>query len=110
MQQFPERKKIRLPLNTYAQGNTFSIAITTYKRYPWFQLYPELAEKFTQLCIEEVEKREASLYAWCIMPDHIHILLQDKSIIAFVRAIKGEANPDSTKKGTRASAAATQLL
>jgi len=93
MKHLPQRKRIRLPHNTYAQENVFSITITTSARYPWFQLYPDLVKKFIQLCIEKAKKCEASLYAWCIMPDHIHILLQDKNIISFVRAIKGKLTP-----------------
>ena len=100
MQHLPERKKIRLPHNTYKQGNAFSITITTSGRYPWFQLYPNLAVKFIQLCIEEAEKREASLFAWCVMPDHVHLLLTPLyswNLSKILQGIKGYTSREINK-------------
>jgi len=75
------------------QGNAFSITIATSERYPWFQLYPKFSDKVVQLLIEMGTERETILYSWCIMPDHVHILLQDKDIINFVRLLKGRLTP-----------------
>jgi len=93
MPPFPERKNIRLPAATYTKGHAFSITIATLNRYPWFRLYPSLAEKLMDALNETAKKRESALFAWCIMPDHIHLLLQDFDITGFVRIIKGGLTP-----------------
>jgi len=38
-------------------------------------------------------ERGTDLYAWCIMPEHLHLLVQDADLIAFVRLVKGRATP-----------------
>lgn len=93
MKELPKRKKIRLSGRAYLKGDAFSITIATSERYPWFQLYPELSDKVIQLLIEMGTERKAILNSWCIMPDHAHILLQDKDIIDFVRTFKGRLTP-----------------
>ena len=37
--------------------------------------------------------RGSELYVWCIMPDHVHLLLQDRNVIDFVRLFKGKLVP-----------------
>jgi putative transposase len=93
MNEFPNRKKIRLQEKAYEQGHVFSIVISTAQRYPWFEVHPELAEKISNLIVEIASQREAEIYAWCVMPDHVHFLLSDKNIIDFVRLIKGRLTP-----------------
>ena len=34
-----------------------------------------------------------NIYAWCIMPDHIHLLLHGNDIVDFVRLFKGKMTP-----------------
>ena len=62
-------------------------------RFPWFSTYAELSEETVQLLIQLASDRGSMLYAWCIMPDHIHLLLQDTNIIDFVRLFKGKLVP-----------------
>ena len=35
------------------------------------------------------------IYALCIMPDHVHFLLQGKGIVDFVRQFKGKLTPQA---------------
>lgn len=90
MEPLPKRKAIRLPGNVYTQGNAFFITIATADRHPWFQLYASLAESLVQLIKKTAQQRNAVIYAWCVMPDHCHILLQDSHITDFVRLVKGK--------------------
>jgi len=92
------RKKIRLPHSVYHEGCVFFITIGTYKRYPWFRLYPELAHLNIELLRELGGNRGTILYAWCIMPNHIHLLLQDNDIMVFVRLFKGKMTPKAFAK------------
>ncbi|MBU2498458.1 MAG: transposase, partial [Proteobacteria bacterium] len=66
-------------------------------RHPWFGLYPNLAEQAIHLLREMVLARQSKLYAWCIMPDHVHLLLQDESILEFMRLFKGRVTPRASK-------------
>jgi REP-associated tyrosine transposase len=90
MNLFLERKKIRLPKAVYQVGLPFSITIGTFERYPWFQRYRELAGAAVELLNAIAGCRETTLYAWCIMPDHVHLLVESKDVIAFIRLFKGQ--------------------
>src|SRR4030042_3593152 len=93
MKELPKRKKIRLPHAAYCDGQVFFITIGTYERYPWFHLYPELTGMSMQLLREIAVSRRSKLYAWCFMPDHVHLLLQDTDVLEFVRLFKGKLAP-----------------
>ena len=93
MKRLRGRKHIRLPRPVYRKGHAFSITIGTHQRYPWFRLYPALADSGVHLLGDLGASRETALYCWCIMPDHIHFLLQDRDIVDFVRLFKGRMTP-----------------
>jgi putative transposase len=50
-----------------------------------------------ELLPEMVGARNAVLFSWCIMPDHLHFLLQDKDVIDFVRIFKGRLTPEARR-------------
>lgn len=89
MQTTRTRKNIRLSAEAYQRGHAFSITIATFERYPWFRLYSELADMVNLLLLNMSRERETVLFAWCVMPDHLHVLFQDRDIIDFVRVLKG---------------------
>ena len=93
MRDLSTRKRIRLSGDVYQKGYVFSITIASYQRYPWFSLYPELADSAMPLFADMVQARQAVLFSWCIMPDHLHLLLKDKDIVDFVRLFKGRLTP-----------------
>ena len=97
MKDLSRRKRIRLPGDIYHQGYAFSITITTYQRYPWFGLYPELASMAMELLPQMVKARHAVCFSWCIMPDHLHLLLQDRDVIGFARVFKGRLTPEARR-------------
>ena len=93
MEHFPVRKRIRLPLPVYTQGHAFFITIATHQKYPWFSLYPKLGDAVIQIIRDLASVRGTKVYAWCIMPDHIHLLVQDHEVVSFVRLFKGRLTP-----------------
>lgn len=97
---FPVRTKIRLPLDVYREGHCFFITITTKDRHPWFAIHPELADEMARIIGYTAQQRASELYAWCVMPDHLHLLVIDPDIIAMVRAIKGRVTPFARRFGT----------
>jgi REP element-mobilizing transposase RayT len=97
VQGLPTRKRIRLSNSVYQQGHAFSITITCDGRYPWFRLYRRLAAMVVELLLNFAKRRETVLYAWCTMPDHIHMLLQDKDVVELVRLLKGRLTPEARR-------------
>jgi putative transposase len=97
MQDIPTRKRIRLSNSAYRQGHAFSITIAPDGRYPWFRLYRRLSAKVVELLVDFAKTRETVLYAWCVMPDHIHMLVEDKDVVGLVRLLKGRLVPDARR-------------
>ena len=93
MKTVPTRKKIRLSRDSYAQGHAFFLTINTYMKYPWFRIYPYSADEAIQLLRHMASKRKSKLFAWSIMPDHIHLLLKDSHVVDFVQLFKGRMAP-----------------
>ena len=93
MSRFPLRKKIRLPASVYDQGHAFFITISTHHKYPWFSRYPSLCQASVQLIKDLSSAHKLKIFAWCIMPDHIHLLIQGINIIDFIRLFKGKLTP-----------------
>jgi putative transposase len=72
----PRRQRIRLDGPIYAlDGQVFSVTIGTSPRAPIFQ-----SEEYGLACVRLLEDlRQAhgnSVYAYCLMPDHVHLLLE----------------------------------
>ena len=97
MERFPVRKKIRLPLLVYSLGHPFFITATRHRKHPWFALHPRLCKAAIQILRHLASVRETSIYAWCIMPDHAHLLLQDDEVVEFIRMFKGRMTPAARK-------------
>lgn len=90
--EYPHRKRIRLSPAVYRiPSQPFSITLCVAGRRPVFGS-PECA----RLAVEILETLSAAsgvqLRAYCVMPDHIHILLspnEDIGVVEFVRLFKG---------------------
>ncbi len=93
MPDFPQRKSFRLPSEIYDTDFIFFVTINTADRYPWFETWPELAEKAEQSLRDIARQRGSDLFAWCIMPEHVHILLRDENLVDFIRLFKGRLVP-----------------
>jgi putative transposase len=94
MDNFPVRKRIRLALDVYKQRNAFSVTIRTHEGYPWFLLHDELPKRCIRL-FSSVPDSVARLYAWCVMPNHVHLLLDAGDLIGFVRIFKGKMSREA---------------
>ncbi len=69
------RKRIRLAPSTYTGRNWYFLTACTQHRAPFFN-QPPLAESMVQILITAAAHRNFLLHAWCVMPDHVHILCQ----------------------------------
>jgi REP element-mobilizing transposase RayT len=81
MHRHPIRKNIRLPLPVYDQSHAFSITIATHDKHPWFHLHPDLSKAAIPIMRNSASAMKIKIYAWCLMPDHVHFLLQGKGVV-----------------------------
>jgi putative transposase len=86
-------KRIRLPLAIYQQERIVFVTISTHNRQKWFLDFPDLAKDASNIFVKIARERSSSIYAWCIMPDHVHLLVGDDNIVSFVRTFKGRLVP-----------------
>ena len=77
----------------YRQGHAFLVTVGTWDRHRWFGIYPELPSAFADIVVETAAQRGSQVFAWCAMPDHVHLLVQDADVIDFVRLVKGRMTP-----------------
>lgn len=99
----PERKYPRQSLFVYRQGLPVSITLCSAKRRP-ILTGPQISQALQSLISEGAETESIDVIAWCIMPDHIHVLLAPKvggDVIAWVKTFKGRATVAARKLGTR---------
>jgi len=89
---YPRRKTIRLPGAAYADPSAVcSITIVTRERLRFFE-DDSLAAACMALLADEPLQGRASIHAYCLMPDHLHLLLSPasgSSLVDFVREFKG---------------------
>jgi len=89
------RKQIRLPLDVYQKERVYYLTICTHQRQPWFAGSNGLARSFAHHLVALAHERKAELFAWCVMPDHGHLLIQGSDLIALVRLLKGRVAQDA---------------
>ncbi len=67
------------------------IIIGTYKKKPIF-----LRNKYAEILIEEIKKFEDPIVAWCLMPDHLHLLFnpdgRETNLLEIIKSIKGKSS------------------
>lgn len=88
-----KRKYTRLKnREIYSQvGVIAHVIIGTFDKRPYFE-QRELAQRLCQVLIETAKENRIKIYAYCIMPDHVHLLFESSEsmgVIEFVRYIKG---------------------
>jgi len=72
----PERKRIRLPADAYlVPGSAWLVTIGTHERGAFFT-DSDLAKLVARIIQDRCAARGAVLAAFCLMPDHAHLLLQ----------------------------------
>jgi putative transposase len=83
-----ERKRIRLERGRYRGRGLFFLTFCTADREPIF-VSAELAEWMVRRLRELAVRYSFQLHAWCLMPDHLHVLIAgalDTSDIMFFAA------------------------
>ncbi len=83
-------KQIRLDHEAYEQGTPFSVTIATARRQQLFT-NAELVQSCLQSLGVAAKRYRATVFAYCFMPDHLHLLLslpEGSNLITFIRHFK----------------------
>jgi REP element-mobilizing transposase RayT len=83
------RKRIRLAEENYNRDHAFYLTACTEERKEWFRDHPGLAKECENKLITLAGQRSSDLFAWCVMPDHVHVLIRDRNPIEYIRLVKG---------------------
>ena len=99
---YPQRKRTRLEQSLYADVSSIcSVTICTRSRAPVFQ-HRAFAAGCIDLLVSHAKNGEVRLHAYCLMPDHLHLLIspsEQESIIDFVREFKAISTRMSWQHG-----------
>ncbi|MBC8279022.1 MAG: transposase [FCB group bacterium] len=99
-------KKIRLPLDIYSEENRPCAITICAKDGRDIFLSVDFVNEVSLLLINESQTHKMLLYAFCIMPNHIHIIIaasENISIIDWIQRIKGKITKISWKYGFQGS-------
>lgn len=87
----PQRKTIRLPRSFYKGSNWFFVTICCYQHRSYFSNVRKAVWMEEQIRSQAAGHR-FFLHAWCIMPDHVHLLIKgadgSSDLLAFVVLLK----------------------
>jgi putative transposase len=96
-------KNQRLDAELYATaGSVGYFTVCAYRRSSPFTA-PELNDAVIAVLLQECQRMDMDLYAYCLMPDHLHILIGPRkdgsSMLAFVDQFKGKSTRESWSHG-----------
>ena len=98
------RQRIRLDPEVYRTPDLpCFVTIATKRKQPIFS-QRDTAENFVALLRAICNENNMPLYAYCVMPDHAHLLLsasETKGIIEFVREVKSRSTKLAWQHGYR---------
>jgi putative transposase len=84
-------KPIRLPKQRYIGRRAYFLTLCTRGRIPYFRS-PRIARWLLENLLQIAAQHSFSLRAYCLMPDHLHVLLQGDStwsdLLSFVKTFK----------------------
>lgn len=89
----PNRRRIRLPADSYLEpGRVWLVTIGVAEREMVFVDH-DLAHQVADLLRTRCAALGANLFAYCLMPDHLHLLLQvdERGLVDIVRDFKSRS-------------------
>lgn len=89
----PCQKNIRLPRPVFARPVHFSSQSIHTIDIHGFAHTPSSHRLSPRILRDLALVRGTTLYAWCIMPNHIHLRIQDRDVVDFERLLEGRAAP-----------------
>jgi len=86
-------QRLRLTPAAYRSGLPFLVTLVTLNRRPLF--VPSKPEASGLQALLERRCADSRLYAWVIMPDHVHVLLTTIDVVLWVHRLKAAATRSS---------------
>jgi putative transposase len=89
---FGRRRSLRLRGFDYRQSRAYHLTWGTYRRKQLLAA-PPLARGVMDLVKEEAVRTRMTLFAYCLMPDHVHLLICPETgadLVSFVQGFKGK--------------------
>ena len=88
---FGRRRSLRLIGQDYSETRAYHVTWDTHKRTARLASRP-LASEVLRTLEQEARRTQTDLYAYCVMPDHVHVLLQchGADLIQYIQAVKGK--------------------
>src|SRR5690348_4949156 len=62
----------------------FHIAASCYEHRPYIGLTPERISEFAEILLKTLEAHAQRTIAWCLLPNHYHVLIETKNILRVV--------------------------
>jgi REP element-mobilizing transposase RayT len=98
------RRRIRLAPNAYAEvGAICSITVAVKDRTPVFA-DPTVADAAVDVLRRHAAETGVPVYAWCVMPDHVHLVLGASptcDMVTFVGQFKNLAQREAWRLGVK---------
>ena|SRR5713101_7692745 len=108
----PKRRRIRLAPAVYADiGEICSITVAVKGRTPVFAS-PAVAEAAVDVLRRHAAVTGVPVYAWCVMPDHVHLILEalpNCDIVTFVGQFKNLAQREVWRLGVKGAFSRTSF-
>jgi len=84
----------------YGESRAYHVTWGTFERRTLLT-DKDLASEIVRILEEEAGRTLTNLYAYCVMPDHVHVLLQPNAgdLIKYVQAVKGKTTRTCWKLG-----------
>ena len=97
---FGKRRSLRMSGYDYRESRAYHITWGTFERRTLLT-DNDLASEVVRILEEEAVRTLTDLYAYCVMPDHVHVLLQPNGVdlIQFVQAVKSKTTRTYWKLG-----------
>jgi len=88
------RKRLRLESPAYTGERLYFVTLCTFRRHPRFRSVEQIRLLVELLRSTAVRERFA-VHSYCVMPDHLHLLLQGlneaSSLVRFVKRLKEDS-------------------
>jgi len=98
------RKRTRLPRASYQGRRWYFVTVCTTDRRPLFR-DPRLVSLLLEVLREECSRHSFDVYAYCFMPDHVHLelvgLTAQANLIQLLRAFKGVSRTRAREFGLK---------
>lgn len=86
------RRECRHPMHSpphyVGEDGYYHLSAACYEHRPWIGVTPERMTDFTRALLEIMTASGATCDAWCVLPNHYHILIQSGALEAVMGALK----------------------